>query len=578
MKKRLPALLAVLIMICMCICPVLSHAEFTTDPDFYIEDGELLKYIGVSADVVIPDGVRIIGDNAFFNTPAEYVTLPDTVTMIGDSAFYGTALRKINLPDGLRIIGDDAFKNTMLTEIDIPYGITKIPRSAFFCTPLAKITIPDSVRIIDEFAFCNTNVKDVRIPDSVTKAYASSFMGTPFMKALVKENGGWLVLSNGLLVCYAGDDINVIMPDNVISVGALSFQGRTRMRTLTIPPQVRSIEETPFINCKPQIIYSVNPVAEDLGITCLPSPEIPPENGRRALDISSETWRFENDSAVFGDTFILSDNARSQLKECISEKYQASEEGWSGSCYGMVLTALLAKSGLLSPSDIQDGAQSIGDITPEDTVFSVINYYQFTQFTDAAAGIERHSGMSDADFFEHIISLGWQAEDKGIPFLFSFDTGSGGHTCAGCGIESGHWEWNSRSYDRRIVLWDPNYPEEYRDDVCLYYRESDHAYCIPLYGVQYTLGGSDNMGRLKSASDDIGVLGEPAYPFRRSSAVRGDINGSGSPDAADLVLLHKWLLGVPDTRLPHIQAADLNNDKSIDTFDLCLLRQDLITM
>ena len=60
------------------------------------------------------------------------------------------------------------------------------------------------------------------------------------------------------------------------------------------------------------------------------------------------------------------------------------------------------------------------------------------------------------------------------------------------------------------------------------------------------------------------------------SSVRGDINADGRLDVADLVLLNKWLLGVPDTQLPDWKAGDLCDDGRLDVFDLVLMRRELI--
>ena len=576
MKKRLTVLLTTMLMLCSCVCPLFVFAVDTDAPEFDIENGVLVRYNGADSDVEIPDGVTAIGEYAFYDKKVQRVSLPDSVTKIGDSAFSRSTLTGINFPERLQSIGNGAFQNTWITEANIPYGVTEIPSAVFFNSRLTKVTIPDTVTQIGESAFGNTPLQNVDIPDSVTYAASSSFSGTPFLRSLIETNGGWLILSNGLLVVYAGDDINVVIPDSVKRIGTKSFTLRSRMQSLTIPDTVKSIEEPIFINCKPKIIYSTNPIAKKLNITCSPAPEIPPTAGNRALDLDEDTWQFANIKDVFGDTYLLSDAARSQLTEQIEEKYQTFDEAWNGSCHGLVITALLIKYGLLSPADLQEGAATTKDISPESDVQSVINYYQFLQFSKLSLDIDSHSGIIDVDYFEHIISLGWQAEEKGKPFLLSFETADGGHACAGCGIESGAWEWDGKNYDRRIILWDPNFPTEYRDDVCFYYREVDYDYCIPFYGVKYSLGENDNVGEISAASDEISELGEPSYPFEKPSFVKGDVNADGILDIADVVLLQKWLLAVPDTHLPQWRAADLCNDERLDVFDLCLMKRELL--
>ena len=458
-------------------------------------------------------------------------------------------------------------------DIVIPDSVTAIGRNVFFNKPVKSVKLPDSLTSIGEFAFANTSIVDIDIPDSVTYISSSAFMNTPYLQTLIQKNGGWLVLSNGLLVCYTGNDVNAVMPDNVLYIGERSFLNRYRLQTLTIPDSVRNIEGEPFVNNQPKLIYSTNPVSKELGITCSAAPEIPPEKSSPALDLTLDTWQFANKREYFGETYQLSEAARSQLGENIAEQLRKYDEPWEGSCYGMVLTVLLAKYDILAPEDMQNGVSDMSDITPDNNVLSVINYFHHLQYTEPAREINRHSGMSEVSFFQYIIYLAWKAEKHGEPFLFSFDTSDGGgHTCAGCGIESGSWELNGIAYDRRVILWDPNFPAEYRNDICLYYRESDYSYCIPYYGVKYSYGNRENFGELKSASDELGILASPGYPFY----VRGDVNADGVLDVSDAVLLQKWLLAVPDTELSQWRAADLCRDDRLDVFDFCIMKNELL--
>ena len=55
-------------------------------------------------------------------------------------------------------------------------------------------------------------------------------------------------------------------------------------------------------------------------------------------------------------------------------------------------------------------------------------------------------------------------------------------------------------------------------------------------------------------------------------SIKGDVNADGVFDVADVVLLQKWLLAVPDTHLENWQAADLCKDNRLDVFDLCLIK------
>ena len=68
-------------------------------------------------------------------------------------------------------------------------------------------------------------------------------------------------------------------------------------------------------------------------------------------------------------------------------------------------------------------------------------------------------------------------------------------------------------------------------------------------------------------------LGDLWKPY---TYVKGDVNGDSVLDIADVVLLQKWLLAVPDTYLLQWQAADFCKDERLDVFDLCLLKRELL--
>ena len=105
----------------------------------------------------IPQGVRIIGDEAFsYCYRLTSVTIPDSVTRIGGSAFsYCDSLTSVTIPDSVTAIGISAFFNCKkLTSVTIPDSVTSIGSSAFsFCAGLNSVTIPDSVTRIGNYAF-----------------------------------------------------------------------------------------------------------------------------------------------------------------------------------------------------------------------------------------------------------------------------------------------------------------------------------------------------------------------------------------------------------------------------------------
>lgn len=160
--------------------------------DFTIQAGTLKKYNGASTEVVIPDSVTIIGDNAFKNcTGLTNITIPNSVTNIGLSAFECcSSLTNITIPGGVTVIGHNAFCNCRgLASITIPNSVRHIESHAFeYCTGLISITLSNRLESIAEKVFKNcSSLASITIPDSVTSIMPSAFSGCPIQTVNASE-------------------------------------------------------------------------------------------------------------------------------------------------------------------------------------------------------------------------------------------------------------------------------------------------------------------------------------------------------------------------------------------------------
>ena len=58
--------------------------------------------------------------------------------------------------------------------------------------------------------------------------------------------------------------------------------------------------------------------------------------------------------------------------------------------------------------------------------------------------------------------------------------------------------------------------------------------------------------------------------------LKGDINGDREFTTADIILLQKWLLAIPETHLVNWKAADFYEDERLDVFDMCFMKKELL--
>ena len=240
--------------------------------DFVIENGVLKEYKGQGGDVVIPEGVKSIGDSAFeYCKSLTSIVIPDGVTSIGDWAFNGcssltsvvipngvtsignwafngcSSLTSVVIPDGVTSIGDWAFNGcSSLTSIVIPEGVTSIGDWAFYkCSSLTSVVIPEGVTSINDGAFYDcASLASIVIPKGVTSIGGKAFSGC---KGLADANG--FVIVQNALHGYYGKGGDVVIPESVTSIGDWAFNGCSSLTSVVIPEGVTSIGERAFYDC-----------------------------------------------------------------------------------------------------------------------------------------------------------------------------------------------------------------------------------------------------------------------------------------------------------------------------------------
>ena len=200
-------------------------------------------------EIIIGEEVTSIGDGAFqLCSGLTSITIYDGVTSIGDGAFSDcSGITSIIIPNSVTSIGDRAFKNNSgLTSIIIPNSVTNIGGSAFQgCSGLTSITIPNSVTTIGDYAFnACTGLTTITIPNSVISIGSSAFYNCSGVESVTfhcKEIGSWF---SGFKKIK-----EVIIGEEVTSIGDGAFSGCRGLTSITIPEGVTSIGRAAFSDC-----------------------------------------------------------------------------------------------------------------------------------------------------------------------------------------------------------------------------------------------------------------------------------------------------------------------------------------
>ena len=207
------------------------------------------------------------------------------------------------------------------------------------------------------------------------------------------------------------------------------------------------------------------------------------------------------------------------------DAYKVSYKG--GLCFGMTAISILVHNGELTPNDLQEGAESLYDVTLTDDVDALISYYNSLQVYKAVehAIIVAPAMLSKEEHTDMFLDCAARCKEKGTYFMAGIATKKGGtHAVVGMDELSGNWTFDGISYDTCIVTYDSNCVKPgtetsaFKDDACIYINSETKQFCIPAYEAS-----SENGDVLLYASDDDSLLTYKA-PIRGTTETNTDIS------------------------------------------------------
>ncbi len=231
-----------------------------SNKNFKISNGVLIKYIGIEKDVVVPEGVTVIGEKAFYECKnIESIVIPEGVKEIREEAFEGCcSLKKLVIPNSIRYIAlragfPSSLDYTVKDELRYLGNETNPYLYLVWAENHIKFAnIERTCKIIGGLAFYHCPyLENIIIPNSVESIGDRAFPINGNIKYNLKDGLYYLGNDDNPYLYLAGSDKEI--PSTKIEnsckfIGYMAFYDCNYLTSIEIPENVISIGEGAF-NC-----------------------------------------------------------------------------------------------------------------------------------------------------------------------------------------------------------------------------------------------------------------------------------------------------------------------------------------
>ena len=224
-----------------------------------IASGAFTGAVALTA-VTLPQGLRVIGHEAFARTGLTTLTCPDSLTELGEKAFADTPLASLTLPSGLRELPRGLLLNCRrLTSLRLPSSLERLGDLAFQgCVSLTAVTLPEGLRSIGASAFGDCrSLATVRLPASLASLGREAFAGCAALSALeVAPGNATFQATHGVLFEPGAGTLlrfppaspltEYSVPGRITALAAGAFADCGQLKTVTLPPKLVEIGDRAF--------------------------------------------------------------------------------------------------------------------------------------------------------------------------------------------------------------------------------------------------------------------------------------------------------------------------------------------
>lgn len=182
--------------------------------------------------VFLPEGVKVVGNGNSYSGDVtlpnlKAVSLPSTLESIAPFAFKGCAsLKSVLIPSGVKGIGNHAFESSGIQSIVIPASVYGIAAGAFKnCKSLTHVEISGNNLVLGDrlyplFEGCD-NLKSVIINEGVIGILMNTFNGKKLLETVILPNSLKVIEEKSFYLCTSLSSI--VLPKGLERIDSNAF-------------------------------------------------------------------------------------------------------------------------------------------------------------------------------------------------------------------------------------------------------------------------------------------------------------------------------------------------------------------
>ena len=430
----------------------------------------------------------------------DIVYIPNTVTNIGGAAFFQCYnLWSVIFGKNVQDIEACAFSDcTSLAKVELPESVNHIDIQAFFIIDrLMSIRIPNPDCVIeDDEITIGEGAVIYGCKGSTAEAYAQKYGRTFIAIASTPAE---------TTVATTTTTTTTTKATTSTTTTAKATTPTTTTAKATTPTTTTAKATTPTTTTA----KATTPTTTTTKATT-PSTPVSTETTAK-FEWGKDNWNFGNNMPPFY-SYDVNDFVKAQVKKDFRLGNKDMEEldrniaeenkyGWGGSCYGMVVSSILARQGNLDLT--RYGGQSVvNQNNSASNMISLINFIQVMQNSGSMnQSIRQNATLQGANLFpqsQFLQTLVSVLENENYLVKLSYAIVQtqrstnravyGGHAVIAYGVEDASYysSVTKKKYDKRILIADPNYfdANAVTDEACMYYNSSDNSWIVPYWNYE----------------------------------------------------------------------------------------------